>query len=89
MPGASRTKEKDSQQQLNSIKNYFQAASKKRERSEDAETPISKYAKREENSSQAGSQTQPVTSLQLENHAERSQKESILWARTQMSLHHT
>uniref|UniRef100_A0A6J0VB36 Nibrin n=1 Tax=Pogona vitticeps TaxID=103695 RepID=A0A6J0VB36_9SAUR len=72
MSGPSRNRERDSQQ--HSIKNYFQVASKKRERNEDDETPIAKYAKIEENLSLASSHTQPVTSLRLENNTERSQK---------------
>ncbi|XP_062986986.1 nibrin [Elgaria multicarinata webbii] len=74
MFGHNRSRERDSQQQTNSIKNYFQTATKKRERSEVGETSVSKYAKTEEKSSQVSSLTQPVTSLCENNGAERTQK---------------
>ncbi|CAI5779274.1 nibrin isoform X1 [Podarcis lilfordi] len=74
MSGDRRNKEGDSQQQLNSIKNYFQTVTKKRERDEVEETSQSKYAKIEEKSSLASSHTQPVTSWLWESKAGGSQK---------------
>ncbi|XP_007441341.2 nibrin [Python bivittatus] len=65
--GHSRNRARDSQQQLNSIKNYFQITAKKRERSEDVETPLSKHAKMEKKSSQVSHQTPSVPFLLWEN----------------------
>ncbi|KAL8181941.1 UNVERIFIED_CONTAM: hypothetical protein K2H54_035697 [Gekko kuhli] len=73
-PESGRNREIDSQQQSNSIKNYFQTIAKKRERNEEGETSVSKYAKVDEKSSQASLHTQPVTSLLLESKTEGSQK---------------
>ncbi|XP_061458761.1 nibrin isoform X2 [Rhineura floridana] len=74
MSGNNRNKGGEFHQQLNSIKNYFQTAIKKRERDEVGETSVTKYAKIEEKSSQASSHTQPVTSLLRESSAGGSQK---------------
>ncbi|XP_063155534.1 nibrin [Candoia aspera] len=63
----SRNRERDSQQQLNSIKNYFQTTAKKRERNEEVETPSSKHAKMEKTSSQVSHQTPSVPFLLWEN----------------------
>uniref|UniRef100_A0A2H6MUU4 Nibrin C-terminal domain-containing protein n=1 Tax=Micrurus carvalhoi TaxID=3147026 RepID=A0A2H6MUU4_9SAUR len=68
----SRNREEDSQQ-LNSIKNYFQATVKKRERNEELETPLSKHAKMNTKSSQVSHQTPPVPFLLRENNVD-SQK---------------
>ncbi|XP_060099515.1 nibrin isoform X1 [Heteronotia binoei] len=73
-PGYGRNREISSQHQSNSIKNYFQATTKKRERKEEGETSVSKYVKVDEKSSQASIRTQLVTSLPLENKTEESQK---------------
>ncbi|XP_015280332.1 PREDICTED: nibrin-like, partial [Gekko japonicus] len=73
-PEYGRNREINSQQQSNSIKNYFQAIAKKRERNEEGEASISKYAKVDEKPSQASVHTQPVTSLLLESKTEGSQK---------------
>uniref|UniRef100_A0A8C6VLI2 Nibrin n=3 Tax=Naja naja TaxID=35670 RepID=A0A8C6VLI2_NAJNA len=67
----SRNREEDSQQ-LNSIKNYFQATVKKRERNEELETPLSKHAKMNK-SSQVFHQTPSVPFLPRENNVD-SQK---------------
>ncbi|KAM3841254.1 nibrin isoform 1-T1 [Vipera latastei] len=67
----SRNRQKDSQQ-LGSIKNYFHATAKKRERNEDVETPLSKHAKMEK-SSQVSHQTSSVPFLLWENNMD-SQK---------------
>ncbi|XP_044279798.1 nibrin isoform X1 [Varanus komodoensis] len=73
--GHSRNRERDSQQQINTIKNYFPTATKKRERNEDGEASVSKYAKTEERPTQVFSHTQPIASLLWENNAvEGSQK---------------
>ncbi|XP_053101912.1 nibrin isoform X2 [Hemicordylus capensis] len=72
--GYGRNQDRSSQPQSNSIKNYFQPATKKRERIEDGETSISKYAKIEEKPPQSSDHTQPVPSLLWENTAESSQK---------------
>nr|XP_056710366.1 nibrin [Euleptes europaea] len=74
IPGCGRNSKNNSQQPSNSIKNYFQAVSKKRERNEEGETSVSKYAKVDEKSSQASTHTQPVRSLLLESKTEVSQK---------------
>ncbi|XP_042320662.1 nibrin isoform X2 [Sceloporus undulatus] len=71
--GCSTNKQRDSQQ-LNSITNYFQIASKKRGRNEDGETSLAKYAKKEVRSSEGSGHTQPVNSLLWENNTERFQK---------------
>ncbi|ETE63881.1 Nibrin, partial [Ophiophagus hannah] len=62
----SRKREEDSQQ-LNSIKNYFQATVKKRERNEELETPLSKHAKMNKKSLQVSHQTPSVPFLLWEN----------------------
>ncbi|XP_077208069.1 nibrin isoform X2 [Paroedura picta] len=73
-PGYGRNREISSQQQSNSIRNYFQVTTKKRERNEEGETSVSKQAKVEEKSPQASTCAQPVTSLLLERKAGGSQK---------------
>ncbi|XP_067414357.1 nibrin [Emydura macquarii macquarii] len=73
--GVDRNKERASQQQSNSIKNYFQAAQKKRERIEEGETSVPKLAKLEEKSPRLSSQTQPTTSLMWKSKVEQTQKE--------------
>uniref|UniRef100_A0A8C3FUY8 Nibrin n=1 Tax=Chrysemys picta bellii TaxID=8478 RepID=A0A8C3FUY8_CHRPI len=65
--GVNRNRERASQQESNSIKHYFQAAPKKRERIEEGETSVPKLAKMEEKSSHLSSQTQPTTSLMWKN----------------------
>ncbi|XP_054841395.1 nibrin [Eublepharis macularius] len=73
-PGYCRNREGNSQQHSNSIKNYFQAVTKKRERNEEGETSVSKYAKVDEKSSQASIRSPPVMSLLLERRVDGSQK---------------
>uniref|UniRef100_A0A452HW07 Nibrin n=1 Tax=Gopherus agassizii TaxID=38772 RepID=A0A452HW07_9SAUR len=73
--GVNRNRERASQQESNSIKNYFQAAPKKRERIEEGETSVPKLAKMEEKSSNLSSQTQPTTSLMWKSKVEETQKE--------------
>ncbi|CAM2106828.1 nibrin isoform X2 [Caretta caretta] len=73
--GVNRNRERASQQESNSIKNYFQAAPKKRERIEEGETSVPKLAKMEEKSSHLSSQTQPTTSLMWKSKVEHTQKE--------------
>uniref|UniRef100_A0A8C5RI35 Nibrin n=1 Tax=Laticauda laticaudata TaxID=8630 RepID=A0A8C5RI35_LATLA len=68
----SRNREEDFQQ-LNLIKNYFQATAKKRERNEELETPLSKHAKMNKKSSQVSHQTPSVPFLLWENNVD-SQK---------------
>uniref|UniRef100_A0A8C8RNA2 Nibrin n=1 Tax=Pelusios castaneus TaxID=367368 RepID=A0A8C8RNA2_9SAUR len=76
--GVDRNKERASQQQSNSIKNYFQAAPKKRERIEEGETSIPKLAKMEEKLPHLSSQTQPSTSLTWKSKVEQTQKEQYV-----------
>uniref|UniRef100_A0A8D0GJ15 Nibrin n=1 Tax=Sphenodon punctatus TaxID=8508 RepID=A0A8D0GJ15_SPHPU len=72
-----------SQQQSNSIKNYFQTVTKKRERNEEGETSLPKLTKMEEKpSSNSQTHTQPMTSLTWKNKVEPSQKEQY----TKMNL---
>uniref|UniRef100_A0A674IPF6 Nibrin n=1 Tax=Terrapene triunguis TaxID=2587831 RepID=A0A674IPF6_9SAUR len=73
--GVNRNRERASQQESNSIKHYFQAAPKKRERIEEGETSVPKLAKMEEKSSPLSSQTQPTTSLMWKSKVEQTQKE--------------
>ncbi|KAG6932631.1 nibrin [Chelydra serpentina] len=73
--GVNRNRERASQQASNSIKNYFQAAPKKRERIEEGETSVPKLARMEEKSSHLSSQTQPTTSLMWKSKVEQTQKE--------------
>ncbi|KAM7175003.1 nibrin isoform 1-T1 [Macrochelys suwanniensis] len=73
--GVNRNRERASQQESNSIKNYFQAAPKKRERIEEGETSVPKLARMEEKSSHVSSQTQPITSLMWKSKVEQTQKE--------------
>ncbi|XP_074843070.1 nibrin isoform X2 [Carettochelys insculpta] len=68
-------RERASQQQSNSMKNYFQAAPKKRERIEEGETSIPKLAKMEEESFNLSNQIQPTASLMWKSKAEQTQKE--------------
>ncbi|XP_050796820.1 nibrin isoform X1 [Gopherus flavomarginatus] len=73
--GVNRNRERASQQESNSIKNYFQAAPKKRERIEEGETSVPKLAKMDKKSSNLSSQTQPTTSLMWKSKVEETQKE--------------
>uniref|UniRef100_A0A8C0JF81 Nibrin n=1 Tax=Chelonoidis abingdonii TaxID=106734 RepID=A0A8C0JF81_CHEAB len=73
--GVNRNRERASQQESNSIKNYFQTAPKKRERIEEGETSVPKLAKMEEKSSHLSCQTQPTTSLMWKSKVEQTQKE--------------
>uniref|UniRef100_A0A8C3FQW9 Nibrin n=1 Tax=Chrysemys picta bellii TaxID=8478 RepID=A0A8C3FQW9_CHRPI len=75
--GVNRNRERASQQESNSIKHYFQAAPKKRERIEEGETSVPKLAKMEEKSSHLSSQTQPTTSLMWKSKVEQTQKEQF------------
>ncbi|XP_065441944.1 nibrin isoform X2 [Chrysemys picta bellii] len=75
--GVNRNRERASQQESNSIKYYFQAAPKKRERIEEGETSVPKLAKMEEKSSHLSSQTQPTTSLMWKSKVEQTQKEQF------------
>lgn len=69
LPGSGRNRERNSQQQSNSITNYFQKATPKRERSEEGETSVPKHAKIEERSC-----AQPVSSLLWQNNTDGSQR---------------
>ncbi|XP_048363513.1 nibrin isoform X2 [Sphaerodactylus townsendi] len=74
VPGYGRNQEISSQKQSNSITNYFQTVTKKRERNEEGETSVSKYAKIDEKSSQASTHTPPVRSLLLGSKTEGPQQ---------------
>ncbi|XP_066480063.1 nibrin isoform X2 [Tiliqua scincoides] len=69
LSGSGRNRERDSQRQSNSITNYFQRATPKRERTEEEETSVPKHAKIEDRS-----RTQPISLSLWENNTEGSQR---------------
>ncbi|XP_019405786.1 PREDICTED: nibrin isoform X2 [Crocodylus porosus] len=72
-----KNRDRESQQQLNSIKNYFQPATKKRERKEEEEeiSSVPKLAKLEDMSLPSSSHTQPITSSTWKSKIEQPQRE--------------